>query len=107
MQYVSELIGSPVRDPDGRVIGKVADGQVLLAADSGVVSFDQHPSADGREKIAGRISHMRRECERAKRSTVQQRRGRKISADVVDRVAEDISQRNVERHFVSRARNER
>ena len=32
MQYVSELIGAPVRDPDGRVVAKVAD--LLVPADA-------------------------------------------------------------------------
>ncbi len=32
MQYISELIGSPVRDPDGKVIAKVAD--LLVPADA-------------------------------------------------------------------------
>jgi CBS domain-containing protein len=32
MQYVSELIGSPVRDPDGRVVAKVTD--LLVPADA-------------------------------------------------------------------------
>ena len=32
MQYVSELLGAPVRDPAGRVVGKVAD--LLVPADA-------------------------------------------------------------------------
>src|SRR5215470_3588727 len=32
MQYISELIGSPVRDPDGKIIAKVAD--LLVPADA-------------------------------------------------------------------------
>jgi flagellar motility protein MotE (MotC chaperone)/sporulation protein YlmC with PRC-barrel domain len=38
MQYVSELIGSPVRDPDGRVVAKVAD--VLVPADADYPAVD-------------------------------------------------------------------
>src|SRR5436309_16099866 len=38
MQYISELIGSPVRDPDGRVVAKVAD--LLVAADADYPSVD-------------------------------------------------------------------
>jgi magnesium transporter len=38
MQYVSELIGSPVRDPDGRVIGKIAD--LLVPADADYPAVD-------------------------------------------------------------------
>src|SRR5204863_4965831 len=38
MQYVSELIGSPVRDPDGRVVAKIAD--LLVAADADYPAVD-------------------------------------------------------------------
>jgi magnesium transporter len=38
MQYISELIGAPVRDPDGRVVAKVSD--LLVAADADYPSFD-------------------------------------------------------------------
>lgn len=38
MQYVSELLGAPVSDPDGRVIGKVDD--VLVAADADYPTVD-------------------------------------------------------------------
>jgi magnesium transporter len=38
MQYVSELIGSPVRNPDGRVVAKVAD--VLVPADADYPAVD-------------------------------------------------------------------
>jgi len=50
MQYVSELIGSPVRDPDGRVIGKVAD--LLVPADADYPAVDalaiKPPKGDAR-----------------------------------------------------------
>src|SRR5262249_58541934 len=38
MQYVSELIGAPVRDPDGRVVARVAD--LLVPADADYPAVD-------------------------------------------------------------------
>jgi magnesium transporter len=38
MQYVSELLGAPVRDPDGHVVGKVSD--VLVPADADYPTLD-------------------------------------------------------------------
>jgi CBS domain-containing protein/sporulation protein YlmC with PRC-barrel domain len=38
MQYVSELLGAPVRDPNGRVVGKVAD--LLVPADADYPAID-------------------------------------------------------------------
>ena len=38
MQYISELIGSPVRDPDGKVVAKVAD--LLVPADADYPAVD-------------------------------------------------------------------
>ena len=38
MQYISELIGAPVRDPAGRVVAKVSD--LLVAGDADYPSFD-------------------------------------------------------------------
>src|SRR3954451_934084 len=38
MQYVSELLGTPVRDPDGHVVGRVSD--VLVPADADYPALD-------------------------------------------------------------------
>jgi hypothetical protein len=50
MQYVSELIGSPVRDPDGRVVARVAD--LLVPADADYPAVDalalKPPKGDAR-----------------------------------------------------------
>src|SRR5438045_6461795 len=50
MQYVSELIGSPVRDPDGRVVAKIAD--LLVPADADYPAVDalalKPPKGDSR-----------------------------------------------------------
>ena len=38
MQYVSELLGAPVRDPDGHVVARVSD--VLVPADADYPAVD-------------------------------------------------------------------
>ena len=66
MQYVSELIGSPVRDPDGRVVARVAD--LLVPADADYPAVDalalKPPKGDPRtvpwsafRKLADGVNH--------------------------------------------------